>query len=599
MDKKKYNSVIGEFDPKKPGAVGSRESILFNERSKDDEASSFIDEEIEKILNHVNKKLPQEAVTRLDVMGNVKDKLYNYMNQSFANMFNRYINTTEDELLKKVNAFMTKEELKSTSGYSPREITEIIDKKNKDHDLSTSSMESSIVRMYEQLQAQINRNITNIERRLSSILSEDLEIGGFIPDDNAHHIVKCMLKDDSKKPNTVYNAKLSINIPDSDLVSPIFHYRAGMDYIIKEIISNQIIDKIDTEIENTKEDLYETEEAGMTETEELFEKMNRVENFTDDNFENDNSKRYNIVSKKLLDKIFDLDSENPYYEFDPLNVRENIKKVIDQENLVNRGFNTAANSIAKILDNNNMSYQYTENLKNARTFIIKEYEDHDSEQLPDERYSIELKYLSLDDIMTLRVAFDRQIHEFDKEITKVWDVVTAIKNQNKNYKTINDFEDLYESVVRDIKRMKQQEVQMVEPSEEAIGEQDHWNEMMFVKPDETDVERNFHTYIYEKNLAQKKVLKIRNQLERMFGSQNPIERNTIETRLNFLEKQLTEFFFKVNPYHIQSGLLLDINITSIKKKRITLKRLSNMVGDFLKNIAQSYYYEANKPLYKN
>ena len=73
--------------------------------------------------------------------------------------------------------------------------------------------------------------------------------------------------------------------------------------------------------------------------------------------------------------------------FDQLNIRENLKKIIDIENISNRGYNTAINSITSILDTSKMGYQYIENLKNARELVLREYEDTDDAHLPDERYA--------------------------------------------------------------------------------------------------------------------------------------------------------------------------------------------------------------------
>jgi len=65
---------------------------------------------------------------------------------------------------------------------------------------------------------------------------------------------------------------------------------------------------------------------------------------------------------------------------------------VDNENIRNRGFNTAVNNITSILDTSKMGYQHIENFKNARECIIREYEDTDSNNLPDERYQIRLVY---------------------------------------------------------------------------------------------------------------------------------------------------------------------------------------------------------------
>ena len=87
--------------PEKPSAVGSRNSLNRNERDEYQEARIVIDEEVDKILNHIHAKLPPEVLEKLDVMGSVKSKLHNYFNQDFQNMLNRYLVTAEDEMNKK------------------------------------------------------------------------------------------------------------------------------------------------------------------------------------------------------------------------------------------------------------------------------------------------------------------------------------------------------------------------------------------------------------------------------------------------------------------------------------------------------------------
>jgi len=102
--------------------------------------------------------------------------------------------------------------------------------------------------------------------------------------------------------------------------------------------------------------------------------------------------------KNLLDKIEGLRAEIDPREFDPLNIRENLKKIVDMENIRNRGFNTAVNSLTAILDTSKMGYQYIENLKNARELIIREYEDVNEVNLPDERYMMRLKYFDAEQL---------------------------------------------------------------------------------------------------------------------------------------------------------------------------------------------------------
>ena len=90
------------FHPEKPSAVGSRNSIYREGRVEYQESSLLVDEEVDKILNHVSSKLPPEVLSKIDVMGGVKTKIHNYYNLNFQNMLNRYMVTAEDELAKKI-----------------------------------------------------------------------------------------------------------------------------------------------------------------------------------------------------------------------------------------------------------------------------------------------------------------------------------------------------------------------------------------------------------------------------------------------------------------------------------------------------------------
>ena len=100
------------FHPEKPSAVGSRNSLAQDYRDQQKEVNQLLEEETNKVLHHLNAKLPKEVLERLDVMGGLKEKLYNYFNQNYQNMFNRYMVTAEDEMLKKVRGFVDREEMK-------------------------------------------------------------------------------------------------------------------------------------------------------------------------------------------------------------------------------------------------------------------------------------------------------------------------------------------------------------------------------------------------------------------------------------------------------------------------------------------------------
>ncbi|MFP4374425.1 MAG: cytoplasmic filament protein CfpA, partial [Spirochaetaceae bacterium] len=321
------------FHPTKPSAVGSRNSLAQEGRSQKDEYKQLIEEETENVLNDISVKLPNEVLEQLDVMGGIKEKLYNYFNQNYQNMFNRYITTTEDEMVKKVRNYVDREENKVLARYTPKEITDILDEIGGADKFNTGEIEKSIVNMYGHLQGHLQRGLNDLENDTNSLLRQKTDVGAFIRGENAYSIVKCAFKDNISKPKTVTDVKLSVNILDSELISPIFQYQATVEYLIKDQISRTITNLIDREIERFQDELVDEGKEELSDSEIIFEKIKRVPNYTDDDTEDEQSNRYRFMAKNLIEKIEGLRAEIDPKEFDPLNIRENIKKIIDMENI--------------------------------------------------------------------------------------------------------------------------------------------------------------------------------------------------------------------------------------------------------------------------
>ena len=382
----------------------------------------------------------------------------------------------------------------------------------------------------------------------------------------------------------VFDVKLSINILDSELISPVFHYQVTVDYLIKDLIAKHVTDALDREIEDLKTQYMDEGKPEINDTETIFEKIKQVDNHVDDEVDQENSNRYRYVAKNILDRIENLRAEIDPEEYDALNIRENIKKVIDNENIRNRGFNTAINSITSILDTSKMGYQHIENFKNARYLVIREFEDEDVDHLPDERYEIRLIYYDQAQLEKERSAYDRQMKEFEREIKKVWDTVWGIYQDKKKPRQISDFDDLMRKTS---KRRPASLGAIGEMMPEVEGEKT-WNELNFIPPEETEVEKRNRNYLFEKSTLKNRLILIRNQLKKMFGYHNPLERLNLEKRLTFLERKFDEFNYKLNPYHVQPGVLLDLDITSIKKKKTTLMSMANVLNEFLHGISKGF-----------
>jgi len=573
------------FHPEKPSAVGSRNSLAQEYRDQQAEVNLLLEEETNKVIHHLTAKLPKDVLERLDVMGSMKEKLYNYFNQNYQNMFNRYIVTSEDEMVKKVRNFIDREETKVLSRYTPKEIAILLDEVGGADKFNTGEIEKSVVNMYGHLQGHIQRGVNELETHTNSILRQKTDTGAFVRGENAYSIVKCAFKDNQIKPKTVTDVKLSVNILESELISPIFHYTVTVEYLVKDLIAKHIIDSIDKIIEQIKDDRIDQGHEELSDSEVIFAKLNKVESFTDDNIDENKSKRYQYIAKTLIERLADLRAEIDPESFDALNVRENIKKIIDIENIRNRGFNTAINSITSILDTSKMGYQFIENLKNGREVNIREYEDTDVANIPDERYQIKMRFFDNAQLIEDRKAYDVQIKSFETEIMHLWDVLEVIYQKDwKNSMKINDFEDLAKKNKSRIKTNIKEKTG--EPLYEDTAKV--WDEISFVRAAETEVEKSNRTYVYEKERIRTRIIRMRERMKKMYDYQYPIERRVMEDRLKWLEKEYFRFEYMINPYHLQPGLLLDVDITSIKRKKVTLDAMANVLNEFLHGVSKGF-----------
>ncbi|MBX7057095.1 MAG: cytochrome C oxidase subunit II [Leptospirales bacterium] len=575
-----------KIDPVIPSAVGSRTSLVWEGRDKPAEAKKIIDETARYISEYTQTKLPPEVLKDVDIMASIEDKIYNYINQAYVNMFNRYTVTVEDEMIKKVRDFVDKEEIKSLARYTPKEIVELLDKVGGSDKFNTGELEKSVVNMYGHLQGHIQRGMNDLENETNAILRQKTDIGAFVRGENAYSIVKCAFKDSAWKPKTVTDIKLSINILDAELISPIFHYQVTVEHLLKEQLSKHITELIDREIDKLKEELVDTGRAEMGDSEVMFEKIKLTEKFTDDNTSDPNSKRYTIMAKKFMDKIEGLRAEIDQDDYDPLNLREQIKKIIDSENIRNRGFNTAVNTLTSILDTSRLGYQFCDNKKNARECTIREYEDQNDVALPDERYAMRLVYYDQNQIRELKRIYDTRISAFVREVDAVWEVVHALYEKKKKRffglsRTMTDFEDLTEELMPK---------KWVRERKQLLGDPDElqWNNLQFRDPANTFVEKNNRTYTVEISNVGKRLEYLRTKLNDMFGYQNPVERVVVDERLNQLFKDFNKFIYEINPHHLQPGLLLDVDMTTTKRKQYIMKAMANVLNEFLHGVSAGF-----------
>ena len=574
-----------KIDPVIPSAVASRNSLVWEGRSKRTEAKKIIEEASRYITQYTQTKLPPEVMSQVDVMAGMEDKIYNYINQAYVNMFNRYSITVEDEMIKKVRDFIDKEEVKTLARYVPKDIVDILDQVAGSDKFNTGEIEKSVVNMYGHLQGHIQRGVYDLEVETNAILRQKTDVGAFVRGENAYSIVKCAFKDNKERPKTVTDIKLSINILDSELISPIFHYQVTVEHLLKEQLSNHITDLIDREIDKIKEELVDTGRPEMSNSEIMFERIKSTDKFTDDNVSDPNSRRYTILAKKFMDRIDGLRAEIDQDDYDPLNLREQIKSIIDSENIRNRGFNTAVNTLTSILDTSRLGYQFCDNKKNAREAQIREYEDQEEGNLPDERYAMRLVYFDQNQIRDLKRSYDQRIGAYLREVEALWDVLHNLYEKRKRkfgfFQKVVDFEDLARKLMP--LKWKKERRELLNDEDEL-----NWNGLQFRDPPNTFVEKNNRTYTVEVKNTVDKLAYMRKKLDEMYSYQNPLERVVLDERINILEKDFNKFDYEINPHQLQPGVLLDVDLTTTKRKQYIMKSMANVLNEFLHGISQGF-----------
>jgi hypothetical protein len=254
-----------------------------DETAKDGERR-LMEEETEKVIHHISATLPREIVENLDPSGNLKEKLFGYFNRN-------------------VQALVS-------SRSSPLALAE-----------------KSLSTMYGHFQGHIQRGINELETRTSKLLRQNTESGAFIRSDNAYTVVKCAFRDNPEKPKTVTDLKLCVNVHETELISPVFHYQATMEYLVKDLLSKNIIETIDREVEKLRDERLDEGLEEYSDAEILINKLEKAGEFTNNG--QARAKQYSRIAAEILDLLKDTRAELDPSGYDQLSIRENLKKILD------------------------------------------------------------------------------------------------------------------------------------------------------------------------------------------------------------------------------------------------------------------------------
>jgi len=340
----------------------------------------------------------------------------------------------------------------------------------------------------------------DLEHHANNLLRQ--KTGATLSADTAVAVVKCRFRDNAAKPKTVTDVKLAVNITDTELISPVLYNHAAAEYLIKNTIHRHIIGRIDKGVDE----------------------------------------------ERITALLAEIDSAN----LDLSGIRAHIAKNAALENARTGGFNMALNALAAILDHAKLDYQCIENAKDGREVIIREYEDNETANLPDERYAIRLRYFDEEQLAQERAAHDVQINSFEHEVQLLWDSIEVCYQDSKPIFKVTDFEDL---VKKNKGRMR---------------------DLLKHTPGVPAQEISKDTGV--------RFARMHERLKNMYEFLYPAERRIMEDRLAWLEQESARLDFQINPHHLRPGLLIDVDITSIKRKKTTLNAMAAVLGEFLRGV---------------
>ncbi|NQU64381.1 MAG: hypothetical protein HQ517_08895, partial [SAR324 cluster bacterium] len=314
-----------------------------------------------------------------------------------------------------------------------------------------------------------------------------------------------------------------------------------------------------------------------------------------DNADDPSSKRYDFIAKRFIDCLGTEDIEYTSSDYGEHDIRENIERIIQRENTQNIGFNRIVNALTTILDNSKMGYQHIDNLKNARVCVIREYALKNREDLPDEVFVLRLSYFDGDQLHEMRKAYDLQFNELSKEIEKASKVVGLIFQEFRTKNNINTYQEISQDILNESSKIRKKWWHFNGKEGEEQEEPDDllWDELSFIINKEVgdEVEKGT-TNIRQSAILKHRIRLMKEKILKAYGTQYPEERIILEERIGFLQTKFQEFSTLINPHHCQQGVILEVDITSVKRRRTTMHAMSDVLNEFLSQISKGFSDQA-------
>ena len=175
----------------------------------------------------------------------------------------------------------------------------------------------------------------------------------------------------------------------------------------------------------------------------------------------------------------------------------------------------------------------------------------------------------------------------EREVMHLWKVCHGVYTNDRDEKEYDDWETLADRMLKPKKkkgffRSKSKDEPEIEEKKPL------WNEISYIQPKDTIVSKSNPTEEARLDEIAARFPLMSEKLQKVYSDQIDETRQILDARLNFLQEQFEEFMNQINPYHVQPGLLLDIDIISIKKKKTTMMNMANVINEFLYSVSKGF-----------
>ena len=478
------------------------------------ETVQILENEADRVLRHLEDALPGEKTLGQSVRKGLKAKLYAYIEQSYRWLLDR----------------LPMDDGCETGGFglgtrhTPEGISGLLGSMGGADGFNTGEIEKfAPATPWGHLEAHADDVLMRKDTSPSG--ASLLGAAAFVGRENACRVLSCVFRDNSFKPKTVTDARLSLNIPETDLVSPAFRHRAMALYLIREVICGHLVEGIDAAV--------------------------RSENAGD-------------KPGEFAVRLLELCTKTSVPALDTQGIVRNLAANLITESARRRGFDTILGLLVSTLADCKLSHQFIENREDGYDVFIREYEDTDSAALPDERYAVRLRYVDRARLDSERKAYDEAIADLDARVRHFRDLLEVIYRDSKSVFKVNDFDDFARKNRNRMKKMNKNGTEW--PRSPSDGEKD--------KPDRRSLRDGILVLLVQ----------MRERMGTVWEYLTPIERRVSEERLALLEKERDHLECIINPYRIQPGLIVDFEISSIKRKKTTLYSVSKALDEFLRGL---------------